>query len=345
MITQNLAQLTQQIRDHYSGLRTDTYFAEKISLNDDGLLQVNQNEYPVKAEAAEQFWCVLHIPKDFMKRVPSDIRSRIFNHFFHQALTKREIPNEIRLIFDNNDHVIGYDDPSLHTIDPITLCETVNNLLPNGLLAEEIDVSRLTLKPDLISFSCYTPQIMIQPRKGDIINGGIDINHSITGSSATQVRCYLRRLVCENGATTHVCNDSNIVRSRRLSNKDFTQADMHGQIYRLISEAWKQLETKLAGITNLLSIERVHSDYIKQLRTKYSLNNNMLKAFNKAIDEDELGTTNTQYDWFNAISRIATHVDTLSMRQQRTLMSMAGEFSQQHVHKCDQCGSWVIEES
>ena len=26
-------------------------------------------------------------------------------------------------------------------------------------------------------------------------------------------------------------------------------------------------------------------------------------------------------------------------------MSMAGEFSQQHVHKCDQCGSWIIENS
>jgi hypothetical protein len=72
---------------------------------------------------------------------------------------------------------------------------------------------------------------------------------------------------------------------------------------------------------------------------RLSLNNRMLTAIRRAIDQDELGPTNTQFDIFNAISRVATHNEALTFRQRRTLSQLAGKFSQQDVHKCDKCAA------
>jgi hypothetical protein len=67
----------------------------------------------------------------------------------------------------------------------------------------------------------------------------------------------------------------------------------------------------------------------------------MIKAIRNAISQDEIGPTGTQYDIFNAISRVATHHQNLTFRQQRILSRLAGEFSQQDIQKCEHCGSWL----
>jgi len=115
------------------------------------------------------------------------------------------------------------------------------------------------------------------------------------------------------------------------------------QIQRLVGQAWTQLDDKLKAIAELLDRPRVSPNLLRQQRTRFSLNNRVLRAIEQALNLDELGPTHTQYDWFNAISRVATHDGLLSLRQQRMLMFMSGELSQQNARMCDKCGSWLGE--
>lgn len=117
---------------------------------------------------------------------------------------------------------------------------------------------------------------------------------------------------------------------------------MAQQQQRLLERTWRQIDSKLRAISNLLKKERVSGGFLRQQRTRFSLSNRVLTSIEKAVDQDEMESTGTQYDLFNAISRVATHDDSFSLRQQRRLMFMAGEFSQQDVHKCPQCGSWLF---
>jgi hypothetical protein len=120
---------------------------------------------------------------------------------------------------------------------------------------------------------------------------------------------------------------------------------MLAQSHRVLVEVWAQVGAKLDAIKGLLEKKKVSFDFLRQQRTRFSLNNRVVRAIETAISEDEFGPTNTQYDIFNGISRVATHDENLSFRQRRTLSRMAGEFSQQTVNRCDKCGSWIIHQN
>lgn len=339
---ENLDQLTQKISKLYGGLKSFVVSTQQIALTENGLLNTGKNEFALSREASEQFARFLKIPGDFYLTLEPDLRSLIFNRRFKAKAVEGGIGPDVRITLNQDNHIIGYDDPKLLKINPMTLMEVVSNSLPQGLSAQQVEVSRLHLSSTILSFSCYSPQIESQPRVGDVINGGIDVHHGASGEFGTQIRCYLRRQICSNGACTHICEDEKYVRARRLANGRFDDKDMVDQIQRLLKEAWAQLDGKLEAIKGLLSRDRPSLDFLRQQRTRFSLNNRVLREVEIAMNQDELGPTHTQFDLFNAISRAATHSDPLSLRQQRRMMFMAGEFSQQDVHRCPHCGSWLV---
>jgi hypothetical protein len=241
--------------------------------------------------------------------------------------------------------IIGFDDPKVLRISPEKLMDVFNSSLPTNLPANEIRIGQVDLSLQKIHISCFSPEKITEPRPNDIINGGIDIIHHTSGDTGTQINCYLRRLICQNGGVAHICSDKKTLRARRLNNGRFDENDMLMQIHRLLTEAWVQIDEKLAAVKSLIDKQRISLDFLEQQRTKFSLNNRMLAAIRSAINEDEFGTTGTQFDIFNAISRVATHSEALTFRQRRTLSRLAGEFGQQDVHKCDNCGSWIIQQN
>jgi hypothetical protein len=341
MNNMNLSQLTQQITKDFESQLSIVVPTENLSLTNDGFLYTGKNEFPLALEASEQFAGLLGIPTKFYLTLESDLRPIFFNRRLSTKRAGGDIGRDLRLTLNRERHVIGFDDPKLLKINPLPLMEAVNSSLPKDLLAEQIEVSRFHSTSNLLSFSCYSPQIESQPRVGDIINGGIDVHHSISGEFGTQIRCYLRRQICSNGACTHICQDEKSLRARRLLNGKYDDKDMIEQIRCLLIKAWTQLDEKLTAIKGLLNKPRVSIDFLRHQRTRFSLNNRVLHSLENAVNQDEFGSTDTQYDLFNAITRIATHDDSLSLRQQRRLMSMAGEFSQQDIHQCSQCGSWL----
>lgn len=338
---ENLSLITKKIRGDYDGLKSYVIPAEKIALTETGLLSTGKNEFPFTLEGLDQFAGLTEIPKPFFRTLEPDLQSMIFNRRFQAGLCDQRTPRHLRINLNKESHVIGFDDPKLFRISPIKLMDTIVSSLPKNLSAEKVTVARADISTSLLRISCFSPEIVTEPRPNDIINGGIDIIHHISGNAGTQINCYLRRLICRNGATTHICNDNKQLRVRRLNHGHFDESDMLKQIYDRLAEAWSQIDEKLAAIKALTEKKRISLEFLQQERTRLSLNNRMLAAIRNVIDQDELGPTNTAYDIFNAISRVATHHQNLTFRQQRTLSGLAGEFSQQDIHKCDKCGSWL----
>ena len=336
---------TEKISEKYTGSKSYVITSENITITDRGLLSTQKNEFPFTFEGLDQFAQIAEIPKPFFRTLEPDLQSMIFNRRFQNALRDQRIPRDIRINLNQEDQIIGFDDPKLFRISPVKLMEIVASSLPRNLSAEKVKVARADVGTKTLQISCVSPDNITEPRPGDIINGGIDIVHHISGNAGTQIRCYLRRLVCSNGATAHICNDNKQLRVRRLNNGRFDENDMLAQIQRLLTEAWRQIDEKLVAVRSLVEKKITSLDFLEHERTRFSLNDRMLTAVQLAINEDEFGPTGTQFDIFNAISRVATHNQKLTFRQQRTLSRLAGEFSQQDVNKCDKCGSWVIQQN
>ena len=281
------------------------------------------------------------IPKHFFQKLPPDLQSVLFNRCWQVAMAEGHIPRRIEVRCDAQMHVIGFDDPQLLRISPMKLMEAIQASLPKELSPEQIRIARFDSTPQRVWISCFSPNIQEQPQPGDILNGGIDVVHHLSGDKGSQISCYLRRLQCANGAAIHLCREDKPLRARRLLNGRFDEADMLDQLHRLLREVWAQLPEKLEGIRGLLHRDRMPIEYLRRQRTCFSLNDRTLNAIERALHTDEFGPTGTQYDIFNALSRVATHEERLTFRQRRTLSRMAGEFSQQTVHRCERCGQWV----
>ena len=340
-----LKQVTEEVAEKYADHSSFAISSEKIRFVESGLLSTGKNDFVLALDGTKQFARRSKVPADFLLRQEADLQAAILERCFHNEVENGSIGNEVRINLNKEKQVIGFEDPKLLKINVLTLMKVINGTLPKdkGLSAENVMVARLHTSPTIFSFSCYSPsdEFESRPRVGDIINGGIDVHHSITGEFGTQVRCHLRRLSCTNGATTHICEDEKQIRARRLPNGRFDEDDMIRQINRLVGQAWIQLGDKLEAVKGLLDKPRVSPTLLRQQRTRFSLNNRVLKAIEDAIDLDELGATHTQYDWFNSITRVASHDESLSLRQQRMLMYMGGELSQQEARMCDKCGSWL----
>jgi len=341
---ENLTQLTERIKETYGSLPSYEVSSEKISLTDAGCLDTGKNQFPVLFESLDQLADKAHIPKHFFQRLPPDLQSVLFNRCWQRAISDGVIPRHMRVNLNAANQVIGFDDPRLLRISLVRLMEVMQLSLPKELSPEQVSIARFDSTPQRLWISCFSPNKEDSPKPGDIINGGVDVVHYLAGDQGTQISCYLRRLQCANGAVVHVCREDRPLRARRLLNGRFDEADMLGQIHRLLSDAWTQLPEKMRAIEELRHKDRMPIEYLRQQRTRFSLNERMLTAIERAINQDELGPTGKQWDIFNALSRVATHDENLTFRQRRTLSRMAGEFSQQTAHRCSQCGQWVLEQ-
>ena len=340
----NLKQLTEEIKKEFTDLHSYVVPTEDVRMTDAGRLSTGKNEFPVTPYGFDSLAENADIPKPLFRRLRSDVQATLFNHCFAERISDKRLPRDVRINLNKDRWVIGFDDLNLLRISPVKLMETIVSSLPNGLSSEQVSVASFDSTPQRLTLSCFSPEIVAEPRAGDIVNGGVDVVHHLVGNAGTQISCYLRRLVCLNGATTHVCGEDRQLRARRLHDGRFDEADIQAQIQRLLTDAWAQLQEKLDVVKGLLDKERVSIEFFRQQRTRFSLNNRILNAIEQALRKDEFGSTKTQYDIFNALSRVATHDADLTFRQHRTLSRMAGEFSQQTVHRCDRCGNWVVQE-
>ena len=70
---------------------------------------------------------------------------------------------------------------------------------------------------------------------------------------------------------------------------------MYNQIRTLLQTAWQQISEKLKVVSQLIEQPPLSMDILQRERTRFSLNNKMLQLIEQALQQDEIGVTNSQF--------------------------------------------------
>lgn len=341
----DLRQMSEQLGCRYAAVRRVTVPPQKLAITEDGHLILDNDRLELGSVAWDALGRFSGIPPSVLPRFDSSERAYLFNHRLPRA-HELGFPSQVAISI-SSDSVIGMSDASLLQVDVPTLMEVLTGTIPEGLHPEEIAVDQCDVSETGFEVRLFSPRITDEPRRGDVVNGGVSLRYSVVGEHGTQVQCFLRRLVCANGMISHVCIGNAHGRARRLDSDRHQVEDMRLQLERLLTSAWSQLTDKLAALRELMSQPAADDSIYAQYRTRLSLNRRVVRAIMDAMYADELARTNSFFDFVNALSRVATHGNgaLLTARQRRTLLRAAGEFSQRHVRRCEACGSWLDETS
>ena len=181
-----------------------------------------------------------------------------------------------------------------------------------------------------------------EPRPEDVLHGGITIRHSQVGQWPTVVLAYVHRLVCSNDLTQRVCLHGKPGRVRRAKAGNSPEPMLEA-IRLQVGHAWEQIQDRLDGMHQLLE-RRYEADGLPEgLRRRWSIKRSLADQIAEELGSDELERTYTEYDLVNALSRVATHSDSLAPRYRRQLSLAAGTLAQRHIRQCPICGSWLTE--
>lgn len=207
--------------------------------------------------------------------------------------------------------------------------------------SERLVVTRIAHDADRLDVELVCPSKDIAVRPGDIVQSGLHIVHERFGSQATLIEAFMYRLICTNGMTRRECVRDGLPRPRtRRLPADFRNSRelQMKQIRRLAFRNWYFLRSKLEALQATserpADVEKLLTRYLQQARISI---NNMMPRLLAAWREE--GAENTHYGAVNALTRVATHDNSLSERQRRTLASLAGLLAFAELHICELCFS------
>ena len=156
---------TEKIRERYAGSKSYVIPSEKIALTDGGFLSTGKNEFSLTFEGLDQFAEITNIPKPFFRTLEPDLRSMIFNRRFQARLFDQRMPHDIRINLNQEAQIIGFDDPKLFRISPVTLMDLIGSSLPKNLSAEKVKVARADIGTKTLQISYVSPEnITSMPR-------------------------------------------------------------------------------------------------------------------------------------------------------------------------------------
>ncbi|MFH1613789.1 MAG: hypothetical protein ABIG61_01715 [Planctomycetota bacterium] len=247
-------------------------------------------------------------------------------------------PENIRLAYDDRGKILSITAANLVCLSNSEIIPIIKSVLPSNIISQTL-YARLEIAPTEFELTYHTEQLSTEPRKDDVLYGGISIRHSQAGTIPTVVLSYIYRLVCENGMTQRVCLNGRPARTRRCNTANSKRA-VQESVKEQLMYGWSQLHERLDGIQELTK-HKLDADRLPEaLRRRWSINKKLADEIARALQSDELGRTYTEYDLVNALSRVATHSQNLAPRYRRHLSLAAGMFAQRHVHQCPTCGNW-----
>lgn len=282
----------------------------------------------------------LDLPADLLPEIGRHLASIVVKVLHGAGRRARNAPEILRVSHDQTGRIIAVADAKLALLSNEQVVDAVRDELADHISSETV-CAQLDLSATGFELACHTSQLAVEPRPGDILNGGITIRHSQVGASSTVVLGFIHRLVCSNGMTQRICLGGKPSRTKRTKAKNSTERTLKA-IRQQVRQAWVQIHDRLAGIKELLKHPLEVDELPEDLRRRWSINREVAAEIAHAMQDDELGRTYTEYDLVNALSRVATHSERLVPRYRRQLSLAAGMVSQNRVHQCSVCGNWSI---
>lgn len=315
-----------------------TLLPEKIRITDSGSINIGDREFTLAESAETQLARLAGIPSGFFKEITPELKAINFNTLFPEKIGSSRTNRFKAIVKDNT--LRGLTDESLIVLPAYTVLTNILNNMPEKFNGE-LDVKNFSQSEESFILNLTTPKFTAEPRKDDLLCGGICIRHSSVGGFATQVSTYIHRLACENGMVVPICENNRQLRIRRLDTMRFSRNAILNRISYISSLAWNELGEKVEIFSTLQNAKIDPEPFIKKLATLHHLNKKILQAVIEALHEDELGQEKSLYSVVLAFSRVATHrLDLLGPFEGNHLMRLSGLLSQEsHVKECPYCHS------
>ncbi len=319
----------------------DLSFSE-LRLSDAGGLVIGSESFELAKDSRSSLCRHQKIPREFAERIPTDLLSTIFNRLQEAKPTR----SRVRLNVQDDSVVTHISAPGLITLSNEPVFDEVLAGFTEGSEKDVKDLKVAEFRPraGLVSVLLYTETIGHEPREGDLVYPGISLVHSSTGSHATQVATFIRRLVCRNGMTVRVCENEHKLRIRRLAQDGFDERDVLKQVRNMARKASTDFKVKLEAFgllrdNKVADPEAALRRLAKRLHLKKELSEQLLQTFY----EDELGVDETAFGLVNALSRVVTHSPDIGDVQRIDLMATAGTYSQSSIRQCELCSSILVD--
>ena len=267
-------------------------------------------------------------PSKYVQTLPRPIRVDVLNHHLNNAGMAR-----IRL-WRRNDRIIGIGD-DLHSLPATEVLDQV--LLGIGNIEIEshrLEITQTGFSLCLLAFEQHAVAV------NDPIQAGIQIEHSLIGEYATRVETFVLRLVCTNGMTHRDCVSKKAARTRRLPlDKENAIELQQQQIRSLVRETWENLDEKLSELRTLQERREDVPRLLESSLRRARINRRVAELVLAAWQHGQLG--NSRWAAVNALTEIGTHDESISIRERRALMALAGLLSFAELHLCERCYSLI----
>jgi hypothetical protein len=339
----SLDEAIRQLSEHEATLRYDRLPASHLRVEADRLI-AGGREYQLGSGGMERLCGHLRAPADYIGRLPAELRARLLQHHLQESsFADRNLSNGNCLVISRDGAFVNLGRSDLYTLNSTAVLQAVREGVRDD--APTLAVQNLRTHDESFAIDLVSPAISQEVRRGDIIRGGVHVEHSPVSAQATLVLPYVVRLLCINGLVQRQClgqkrSSRSTPRTRRLA---ADREDAHelqvAQIRRLVGDAWLGLRTKLETIRCLqderVDVEKTLEQFLRQARMfSRALMQRLLRAW-----QDEVASDRTAFGLLNALTWVATHSDDLSYHQRGRLARLAGIFANRHVHLCPQCFS------
>jgi len=313
---------------------------DEVRLSDDGRLVTSGGRHALSDKSRVWLARQAGIPVHFFRELSADLQAVLFNRLFPLSASARELPDELRVSLQG-EVVVGFSGGQFPLLSNLKVLEAALDTAPPGLKENEnaFEVGHFELN-GRFGLSLVSRDLSAEPRVGDVVRAGIDIDHSDAGERGTQISSYFLRLVCRNGMLARVCEHGEALRVRRGGPE--SHESVLNRIRHLAGLAWTDLSGGLR-LLRVLSQETVDDPeaVLEKIIRDHGLapSRKFLRQLLQALSQDELGNGGTLYDALNAISRVETHSASRPLAWRRCLLFASGEILRERFERCPQCRS------
>jgi hypothetical protein len=331
-------QAATQIIDHGRGLTSERFPMSQLRFEGDRII-AGERELMLGNDGIRRLCGHFGAPADYLReRLSPQLRDSVLQFHARSTGSGRTGLNDANSrILSRNGSFVDIGRMDLHTLG----CEPVVQAIRDGFHdhGSTIEVHDLEIADEGFRLDVISPLVSKEVRRGDVIQGGVRVEHAYTGERATTIFAFIVRLVCRNGMVHRECVGSReTARTRRLdASRDDAESLQVDQVRRLVDATRKGLAEKLDSIRQLAQ-EKADEHQLEQLLRRARMHSRTVMDRLRESWAAE-GGEQTAFGLFNALTRLGTHGTELSRRQRAMLTRLAGLYANRHAHLCPHCFS------
>jgi hypothetical protein len=276
------------------------------------------------------------VPAGYLASLPDGLQTDLLRLHLKEGLEGGESIS----LFARESELVGIGRADLARLPGVEVMEAVAEGL--GGKEDELEIIRYANGGEALWLDLVTYRAESEVKRGDIVRGGVHVEHSLTGDFATRVEGYLHRLACTNGAIHRECMGARRTpRTRRLpATNPRARQQQREQVRTLVADALAKVSGRLRGLERLTT-ERVDFEHLGEnwLRRSRLSPQRLMPLLRRAYAEE--GAEGTAYDALNAFTRVATHDHELSPSIREILARLGGMLALGHSRLCPRCWSLV----